>query len=226
MQRQQWHCITSLHVSTLCYSILESFVYSHLEFYAAKFAVDDSKENISPNLDFEQKMAPSLSLGLEEKKPAPSAQMPSSMIVGAPFVQGFHPQPAQLVPHAPNPYTSMPAAPTFQNQYFSAPPPAPHPGYQPGPQAQPAVYYQPQAPPIQYMAPQPMYHPYHQPNHQQPAVSFAAPPPSSGYPTQQPVYYQVPQAGAPAQYTHPYPHQPAAVVHYPFPMQHPPAGGV
>jgi hypothetical protein len=57
-------------------------------------------------------------------------------------------------------------------------------------------------------------------------LSFAQPHPSLAYPMQQgAVYYQVPGTWT-AQYTHPNPHQPAAVAHYPFPMQHPPAEGV
>jgi hypothetical protein len=68
-------------------SILDTFVYSLLEFYAAKLAVDDSKENTSPNFDFEQKMAPSISLTVVEKKLAPCVQIPSLVSAWAPFAQ-------------------------------------------------------------------------------------------------------------------------------------------
>jgi hypothetical protein len=170
-------------------------------------------------------MSPTIASPAVEHKATPCAKIPSSLSAGFPFAQGYS-QPAPVVTQAPNPYALMPAPPTFQTQYFSAPP-APHPGYQPGPPGQPPVYYyQPQAPPIQYMAPQPMYNPYSQPP-PQPLVSYPQPPPSSAYPPQQAVYYQVPQgAPGPAQYTHPYPLQPAAVPHYHYPPQHPPAGGV
>jgi hypothetical protein len=186
-------------------SILHTFVYSLLELYAANLALDDSKENLSPDSDFEQKMAPSISPPVLEQKPAPVDHIPASMSACAPIAQGYHPT-APVVAQAPNPYALMPAPATFQTQYFSAPP-THHPGYQPAPQAQPAVYYQPQAPPMQYMAPQPMYHPYPQPAPQQ-AFSLGQPPPSSAFPTQQHLYYQVPQ------------------VHYPSATLNPPTGGV
>jgi hypothetical protein len=168
-------------------------------------------------------MSPTIAPPAVEPKAAPCAKIPSSLSAGYPFAAGY-PHPAAVVQQAPISYASMPAAPAFQTQYFSAPP-APHPGYQPGPPAQPPIYYQPQAPPIQYMAPQPMYNPYQQPA-PQPHASFLGLPPSSAYPPQQAVYYQVPQAPGPAQYAHPYPPQPAAVPHYHYPPQHPPAGGV
>jgi hypothetical protein len=69
--------------------MIQSFLFfleSRILHYAAKLAVDNLKENISPNFDFEQKMAPSIPPTVFEKKPAPCAQIPSSVSAWAPFV--------------------------------------------------------------------------------------------------------------------------------------------
>jgi hypothetical protein len=108
--------------------ILHTFAYSLLEFYAANLAVDGLKENIVPNSDCEQKMAPTISPAAVELKPAPLGQIPSSVVPCAPMMAHGY-QPASVVPQPPIPYASMPAPPTFQTQYFSAPPAAPHPSY-------------------------------------------------------------------------------------------------
>jgi hypothetical protein len=205
------------------HAILHTFCYSLFFFYEANVVQDKSKENLSPNFQMEQTMAPSLSLAPEEVKPPPAQIVPSTTIACSSVMAPTYP-PAQMNAQAPNPYGCYQIPQFGQQPYFSGPP-APHSGYLPPHQGQPAVYYQPQAAPMQHMAPQPMYHPYGQ-QPPQPVVSYSQPPPSSVYPPQQAVYYQVPQVPGPAQYTHPYPHQPAAVPHYHYPPQHPPTEGV